>query len=335
MSEPLVVAVSDSELLERVHAGDDAAREHLLDRHRAAAAILPELAPYFSVEASGRAALWWAPEPGGPRLPFRLVWLALRAQGAVPTQAPEKHAATWAAYVALAAPERLAVWHQEVEGQQGHEIGRHLGLGEARATALLARATAELVDALGEQAVRGIRTALAEVVLGPLSTDYLARRPRVIHLAPPVRRAGRRAPLAVMGAGLASFAMLVALLVPGGGPAPDRGPGLAAPSLGAALQEVRPGVALRQSVPSSALAPAPRRSAPTGGGTGADGSGGSGMPPQPPSSEPGPGAPEQAPNEPGPVDVTVTPEGVRVAVDPGVADPVVVDIPLPVVPGLG
>jgi hypothetical protein len=334
MPEPLVV--SDSELLERVYAGDVAARERLLDRHRSAVAILPKRAPYFFVDASGRAALWWVPEPGRPRLPFRVVWLALRARGDVPADAPEEHEAVWSAYVALTPPQRLAVWHREVEGQSAYEIGRHLGLGEARTFDLLAAATGELVAAVGEEAAGGLRTALAEVVLGPSAGDYLARRPRAARvLAPEVPRTGRVRPLAGSLAALAVVAMVLALVSPVVGPAPDRGPTEAAPVPGGAV--FRP---IRQSEvprPAAGGASVPRPSAPSPSVAGADGPGDPGPPQEtpPPSTDPGPGTPEPPPAAQQPVDVQVKPAGAHVVVDPVVVDPVVVDVPLPVVPGLG
>ena len=327
------VPVSDGELLERAYAGDSLAGEHLLDRHRDAAGILPRRAPYFSMDASAQAALWWVPEPGAPRLPFRVVWLALRAHGAVPTEAAGQHAALWTAWTALAPAQRLVVWHHQVEGQLPHQIARHLALDEPGAVELLSGAMAALTAALGG-ALPPVRTALAEVVLGPLADDYLSRRPRPIGLAPEVVESRGSRPMMAM-AGLAMVGLVLALASPGMAPNSERRPE-ATSVQGIVFEPVLSNDVLG---PVSTSAPTTRNPTQSGaaGISGASGPGPTPSPSPTPSPEPDPGptptpTPTPIPSADPVVVVRVTPEAVHVAVDPGVVDPVVIDVPLPTLP---
>jgi hypothetical protein len=333
-----VAGMSDAELLERVYAGDRGAEERLLARHRSAVEILPNRAPYFSANASGQGALWWIPKPDQPRLPFRAVWLALRAHGLVPAYAPAEHEAAWNAYTSLSPAQRLAVWHREVEGQRLDEIAGHLALTDHETLRLLTASYAEIGRALPAAEVDAdLRFALADVVLGPHAAAYLARRPRPARLPDPdTDRLRRRGPVVVVGvAATAVAAMVLVLANPAVSPAPED-----------------PRVRVEGSMPGSILRPdvgnrpdAPRQAAPTrdpddaarSAPAGSPG-GAPGAPPQSPSTDPGPDpdpGPDSTnpppPQAPPPVDVQVTQEAVTVAVDTQVTGPVVVEVPLPAV----
>lgn len=137
------IGPGDVELLIRVSAGDSAAGEPLLARHRDAVADLGPSEGFDSVDSSGKVALAMVRNGIGKNLPFRAAWLSMHAQGTLPTSAARGNAA-WDAFCALPAAWQIAVWHHEVEGESIEEIASHLGTTVDGAERALAGATSSL-----------------------------------------------------------------------------------------------------------------------------------------------------------------------------------------------
>lgn len=334
--------VGDAERALQYAAGDDPAAADLLERHRDAVSDSGP-SPFFeSLEVSGERALAALRAGDDPSLPFRVTWLALHTQGALPSD-EERRNPVWDAFCTLPLAEQTALWHREVEGQETTEVSRLLGTSTDEVRRNLAaayaavRARVEQVPATSRGVAShllllqySLRDTLAGVVLGPAAGRYLAARPRVGRRVPieatPTRH-HRPAPYVVgLAASVVGVVAAVSFLgsgqVPTGTlPSAEAAP-FDAPIVGSYLEAVAapPKAAPRDRAPQAGSAVTSSVVSTTGGGSGSGGtdagpSGGAatGSDDQQPggTNQPGPG-PAPADNGPG--------QGVDHASDNGVAN---------------